>query len=511
MERLKTFTYVTVEKAWLYRAVAGAFTAAKESFAFNLRPDDVLAALAQAPLPGSVDRPAVDAALAQLVEWGNLSAQLDTAEVATVEDFNRERLLYHLTPAGQAAERALAVFDTTLRQPGELQAAALGDIRDLLRELADLAAQPSPDAGKIHRSLTTLRARFDELAAQAQTFMGSLQRTIDLHGVDLDAFLAYKDTLMDYLERFIGQLVIRTGEIAAAIADVERGDLDAVLTLAAERDLADALSPTPEDRAAALARWRRRWSGLRAWFLREHGQPSQAEVLRARARSAIPALLDVVRAIHDRRVLRTDRVADLRALACWFAQADTDTDAHRLWRAAFGLAPARHLRIDADTLDARDAQPVSAQASWLDAPPLRLSPRLRATGRHARRGGPAGVIDRGAEKALLRAQADAEAAQLAAARDRLLTGGRIHLSQLGWLDPYAFGLFCDLLGDALTRKVRPADRVRTVSADGTLVIALEPVPGGGQATIHTSHGTLTGPDHWLDIRDALTPYEELAS
>ncbi len=510
MERLRAFTYVTVEKAWLYRAVAGAFVAAKEGFAFTLRPDDVLAAVAQDELGQPVDRVAIDAALASLVDWGNLSAQPDTAEVMTVNDFNRERLLYQLTPAGLAAERALAVFDETLVQPGELQAAALGDIRDLLCELADLAGAPSPDGGKIHRNLSTLRARFDELAAQAQTFMGSLQRTIDLHGVDLEAFLSYKDTLIDYLERFIGQLVVATAEIAEAIAAVERAKLGEVLRLAAERDLADALAPTQHDRDEALARWRRRWAGLRAWFLREHGQPSQAEVLRGRARSAIPALLGVVASIHDRRVLRTDRVADLRALARWFAQADSDADAHQLWRAAFGLAPARHLRVDAETLDARDAVPVPAQRSWLDAPPIRLSPRLRATGHHARRGGPAQVVDRGAAKALLKAQAQAEAAQLAAARERLLTGGRVRLSQLGELDPSAFGLFCDLLGDALTRKVRPTDHVQTVSADGSLVIVLEPLQGG-QATIRTRHGKLTGPDHWLEIRDALAPAQELAS
>jgi uncharacterized protein (TIGR02677 family) len=121
------------------------------------------------------------------------------------------------------------------------------------------------------------------------------------------------------------------------------------------------------------------------------------------------------------------------------------------------------------------------------------------------------VVDRSAEKALLRAQAEAEAAQLAAVREQLITNGRIRLSQLGELEPSAFGLLCDLLGDALTRKVRPSDRVETASADGTLVILLEPILTGGQATVRTTYGALTGPDHWLEIRDALASYEELAS
>src|SRR5947209_13549139 len=40
--------------------------------------------------------------------------------------------------------------------------------------------------------------------------------------------------------------------------------------------------------------------------------------------------------IYDRRSGRSDRTADLRALARWFAEAEDDQAAHRLWRCAFG-------------------------------------------------------------------------------------------------------------------------------------------------------------------------------
>jgi len=60
--------------------------------------------------------------LQQLMAWGNLEAHPDTAEVLTVDDFWRVRNLYQMSPAGEAAEAALAVFEQSLRQPGELQA-----------------------------------------------------------------------------------------------------------------------------------------------------------------------------------------------------------------------------------------------------------------------------------------------------------------------------------------------------------------------------------------------------
>src|SRR2546430_2048334 len=45
----------------------------------------------------------------------------------------------------------------------------------------------------------------------------------------------------------------------------------------------------------------RSWTGLRGWFLGRPDSPSQAEVLRSRARAAIPALLAAVAGIHERR------------------------------------------------------------------------------------------------------------------------------------------------------------------------------------------------------------------
>jgi uncharacterized protein (TIGR02677 family) len=498
--RLKPFAYVTADKASLYRAVMRVFVQAKASFTLHLRPLEVAAALSE-----PVDLEAVEAALVQLREWGNLEAHPDTADVATVEEFYRPRHLYQLTPEGEAAERALAAYEAALAQRGELQSAALTDIATLLGELAALGEAAEPDGAKVHRTLRALRERFEELTARAQAFMSSLQRTIDLQGVEVARFLAYKETLIGYLERFIGELVIAAAGIDATIGRIEARGVERLLRLAAARDLADALDPTPADHAAALASWQARWGGLRSWFVGRPHAPAQAEVLRARARAAIPALLLAVAGIHDRRVTRSDRATDLRTLARWFAEADSDAAAHRLWRAAFGLAPARHLLVDAATLDARAERPVPAATSWLEAPPLRIAPRLRASGRHLRRGRPNDVIDRSQAKALLAAAAEEEARQLVAARRRLATGARARLSDLGRLDPVEFWLFLDLLGDALSARVGAGETVEVTSSDGTMRVRLEPAADGRTATIETAAGRFSGPDHHVTIEDLVAP------
>jgi hypothetical protein len=43
--------------------------------------------------------------------------------------------------------------------------------------------------------------------------------------------------------------------------------------------------------------------------------------------------------------------------------------------------------------------------------------------------------------------------------------------------------------------------VKTVTSDGTLEIRLSLVPDAAAATIRTANGTLTGPEHIIEITD----------
>ena len=296
--------------------------------------------------------------------------------------------------------------------------------------------------------------------------------------------------------------MVAQAHIAALLRDLEGPAVDRLLQVAADRELADALNPTEDDRDAARISWQARWAGLVGWFLPDGERPAQAELLRARARAAIPALLQAIAEVNQRRLSRSDRAGDLRTLARWFAACDSDADAHRLWRAAFSLSPARHLTVDQDTLTERDQSPVPAATSWLDAPPVRISPRLRRTGRTTRRGRVNDVIDRTREKQLLARLAAEESAQLAAARAQLCTDGPVRLGQLGPLDRIAFDLFLDLLAAALAEAVDRQASVVATSADGALEVELVPTLDGGWAHVGTATGVLSGPDHWVHIRES---------
>ncbi|EQD41053.1 hypothetical protein B2A_10826, partial [mine drainage metagenome] len=222
----------------------------------------------------------------------------DTADVATVEEFYRPRYLYQLTVEGEAAEQALCAFHEHLLKPGELQTTALRDIVTLLDEIESLLEPSEPDADKLFLAFTQLVQRFEQMTARAQSFMRGLHGMVELHEAKLEAVIRYKDDLIDYLERFLSELVLAMHRVGTRVETLAATrDLEQIFTLLARRESADALQPTEQHLESTRERWRQRWVGLRRWFTSPDGA-SQAELLRARTRAAIPALLTAISSLN---------------------------------------------------------------------------------------------------------------------------------------------------------------------------------------------------------------------
>lgn len=499
------FRHITAEKAGFYRSIMDVFAAAKRQYRLQLRPDEVLA---EASWAGTAPRPEeVSVALTQLAEWGNLESQPDTARVATLSDYYRSRFLYRLSRGGEAMEAGLAAFAQALGRRAELQSVALEDIGSRLQALRQLLDEGERSGGldvaKAHEILRDLVRVFEDLTENAQAFMAGVARSLELQLADAHVVISYKRRLIEYLERFMGDLIRRSDAIARALQALTPR-IDDALRLIADREARDAAPGSADEQMDETRRrrhaWRERWKGLRGWFLSTGNEPPQAELLRARARAAIPQLLGAIAAVNERRSGRSDRSADFRVLALWFASCRHDDDAHRLARAAFALQPARHFSLDVQTDD-----DVPANTSWLDAPPLRVNPRLREYGEAAPRGPLQRVRDRSQERMLMARQLAEESRQVEAARRRLANGRPTRLSELGMLDPHEFGLFLGLLGEALAEQASPEQTIERRTGDGLLHICLEPLAADSHARIHTPAGTFSGRDHWLTIRPALEP------
>lgn len=496
------FRHLSVEKTDLYRQVMDCFAAAKRQFRLHLRPDEVLAEGGWSSLPPTSRPKLIDiqAALNQLTDWGNLESQPDVSRVTNLNDYYRAQYLYRLSLEGEAVESALAVFAQALNRRAELQTVALEDIAHRLQALQVLADDPAPDAVKVHEVLRDLVRVFESLTDNAQAFMAGIGRSIELQQAQVQAVLGYKKRLIDYLERFIGDLVARSGGIARHLESLTPR-IEALLWLAAHREARDSAPGNDQGQLSALEHyqhiWDERWTGLRRWFLSTGHELSQAELLRTKARAAIPQLLMAITALNERRSGRSDRSADFRTLATWFADCQDDPQAHRLARAAFALHPARHL-----SQQPPNSQDLPASTPWAQAKPIQVSPRLREYGEAAPRGVLPRVQDRAQARSLLASHLQEEHEQIEAARQRLATGQITRLSELKPMDRPTFSLFLDLLGEALTAQEGPDATVDVQSGDGLLHIRLQPLAADTQASIHTSDGCLSGRDHLITIARA---------
>jgi uncharacterized protein (TIGR02679 family) len=315
----RVFSHLNQDHAVTYRAILEVFAKNREHFVIHLRPSEVLRQLSDSPAcPG--DEEELVGRLVQLTEWGNLERSPDRLEAATVEEFYRARFLYQLSEAGEAAESALLHFEERLHRPGELQTTALREIIDFLNGIHELLSADEPDVPKIYGQFKTLFDRFEELTQRAQTFMRGLYSTIELHGISVEDFVDYKSRLIDYLERFLGELVLATSEISRRIVELPLSET--FFDQMTEQALVDSLEPSEELRNKTRDRWTGRWHGFQGWFLGTASSLSQAEILRRRGTRGdsltvqLEALRAVVRVDDLGQIVKAcyGEVSDLKAI-----------------------------------------------------------------------------------------------------------------------------------------------------------------------------------------------------
>lgn len=490
--RLHVFSYTVESLAPIYRSIMRVFVAGKARFVIHYRPDQVAAELERRGLRPELADDSLERALDQLVRWGNLRRIHDTGRVATLEDFHRRHFLYQVTPAGEAAERAVGAVVDVLRESGSLQTVMLGAIAKNLGVLAAELGRAAPRQEALYEALFNVTQQFRALTENASIFLGRLHEAIDASDVKREAFLLYKEAVIAYLDEFLRELSEVAPRITRTLGEVSDADARRLAALAAEADPAPAFDGPRDVAGRLLGQWR----DMTAWFLGEPGRPPTLETLRAAARGAIRRILMVLDRIHDKRFRRAHRAADLARLAAWFEDAELTPDPHALFQDAFGLFSTRHLGAVDD-----DAPPVQPARGWAEAAPVELAAALRESGRRTVAGRAPKVVDHGAARRRLR-QAHQRRRRI---RERVLArfAGR-GPQRLGELPPLT-GDQLDLLLELLDRLLSTAagdDGIRRVrSRDGRLALVLAEPADERLAIVRTSRGRLTLPDYTLTVAE----------
>ncbi len=491
--------------AGTYRAIMGVFFANAETFAIAVPTESVLAQLAASGVPHEVrDAEHLEGLLENLERWGNVSRTQDASLARTIEDLKRKRSLWRITEEGRLAEETARRIEESFGTKGALRSNLLAALDTSIGDLATLARKPALDAADGITADNLLRAVFGqakELADSASAFIGELDEFLSTPEITSDQFVIARDVIVGYVGGFLTDLRQTAPGIADTIRELAAEVAERLIEAAAASNPPPSLVPGEDPVAIESARIRARWDGVAAWFIGSAGEAARSRDLANRAAEAIASLLRILARLNDARHRTISRARDFVTLARWFEQAPDEDTAHRIWHAAFGLAPARHF-----TEGYEDEDEIRVGTSWWTHRALVIEPHLRSVSRNDGRGRPQALEDTRAAQARIRARVRERARARTESLARFLDAGQQPLSALPELTDGEFEVLTDSLATALATKREDDGTWLTPSLDGRYFIRLVPPPAGAPlAEVRCPRGGLRGADYGFELVSTAAP------
>ncbi len=471
--RRDLYRYVTAENSREYFAIMRLFT---QTLLTDLSASETAALLTESGIVLSVDD--VEARCRQLEEWGNLVRSVRDARVATVAEWLRSRSRYQVSKLGGRVHRQVEEVLRASDGVREVARELLGRTVDTLDRILDRLTSAPIDADALAGDVTTVfnnQRLFTESARDFYAYLHQVLSRYDLAGAE---YASFKTLLLQYVDLITADVTRHAPAIADRLDRILQ-QLPTLLETVATLPTLTGPDGTPAERSPG--RTAAEWEGLASWYTGRGGRSGPAQ-LRAAAEQALGQLIANAKRMLAAAGTGVSRRADLLRLANWFGEAD-DESAHRIFAAAFGAYPARHLLVGPDERDVR----ATAATSWWDADPVDVPVSLRERGDRTARGRTARVPDPALDREELLAEAQEEADRNRAAAAELVAAGTLDGARVS---PAAR----DLLLDRLAYLLAVAQDLTgpATSTDTNLRLTLVAEPRDGEATVlHADDGTLT--------------------
>jgi uncharacterized protein (TIGR02677 family) len=431
--RRDLYRYLTVEESADYMTIMDLFSA---TLLTDLSAAEVSAQLAERDV--TLDRETAEARCKQLVAWGNLLPSVRDAKVATVAEYIRSRSRFQVSKLGGRVHReAVAIMHVT-DGAREVARELLGQIVQSLNRILALLDRPQIEADALAGEVTTVFGNQRLFTDSVRDFYAYLAGVLSRYDLGGGEYAQFKELLLVYIDLITAD-VNRHAPAVAHRVELVLKQADPLLDTLATLPGLTLPDGTPVERAQGRAR--SDWEELAYWY-DAHGA-SGPQQLRTAASQALGQLITNAKRLLDSSGTGFSRRADFLRLARWFSAADDDS-AHRLYAAAFGVYPARHLLFGAEEPDPR----IGPTTSWWDADPVQVPLSLRERGDRAVRGRTSRVPDPTADRLRLNAEAEKEAEQRRAAAAELAMASTLDGATIS---PAARDLLLELVADLLAR------------------------------------------------------------
>ncbi|MFB7122991.1 TIGR02677 family protein [Kitasatospora sp. NPDC056273] len=457
--------------------VARALTELGETHADAPAPDDLNLRNMLDVLSGEQDRGREGGKVLHRVE--------DASRAGTLAAYRNRQSVYQFTEIGYRAYTAVEAVIGARVEDANLSRLVFADI---LADLTALAtANRSADREEIYRKLSRLDAVLEDMTQRSARFYLTLNDVARTTDISPETFLRHKHTLLAHMSDFSAELERYTPRLLDAVREVEDSGIETMLDRVADVDGRPMMSV-----AARREDWRRRWMGLRQWFVAEYPAEPKAVQLQSATRDAISGVIALLRQVTESRRTGVSRTTQLRHLAAWVAGAPDQQAANALMAAAFDLRSVRHLAGAHD-----DDEQISSRSTWWDAPGVEISVSLFKHGKRPAPGGPQPVrTSRGIRAPLRQKHLQSRAAERAAASGLLEHGAHDRI-----LDEAETRAVLKLLTRALESRTVVAGRLHP-STGASDVMTLRLIPDQRGSQLRTVNGTLHLPGFHLEIISA---------
>jgi uncharacterized protein (TIGR02677 family) len=459
------FRYLTADETADYLAIMDLFSA---TLLTDLSAAEVATQLAGRGLV--IARDVVEARCRQLVAWGNLVPSLRDAKVSTVAEYLRSRSRYQVSKLGGRVHREAVAILHAGDGAREVARELLGQIVQSLDRIVAMLERGEFDADVLAGEVTTVFGNQRVFTDSIRDFYACLAGILSRYDLGGEEYAHFKELLLVYIDLITADVNRHAPAVSHRIGSVLKL-IDPLLETLARRPGLNLPDGTPVERSQG--RIRADWEELAYWY-DAHGA-SGPEQLRAAAGQALGQLITNAKRLLDSPGTGFSRRADFLRLARWFSAAD-DASAHRLYAAAFGAYPSRHLLLGPEEPDPR-AGPTT---SWWDCDPVHVPVSLRERGDRAMRGRSSRVPDPTADRLRLTAEAQRETEQRRAAAAELALTGSLHRATIS---PAARGLLLDLVAEMLARH-------RHETVDHDVGLWLRAIPGP-DTVVTSPDGTTT--------------------
>lgn len=472
--RLNLYRYVNAENAQEYISILRVFTG---TLLTDLSAAEAHEALLRADSMCTLSVDDIEARCKQLETWGNLVRSVRDARVATVNEWLRSRSRYQVSKLGGRVHRQVSEVLAASEGAREIARELLGGtVLTLERILAHLDTDPM-DADALAGDVTTVfnnQRLFSESATDFYAFVQGRISRYDLGGTE---YAAFKTMLLTYVDLLTADVARHAPAVAALLGRIE-SRLDQLLD--ALDSVPGLTGPEGQFAERSPGRSREDWAGLVSWYTGRRGRSGPAQ-LRAAADQALGQLLANTKRMLAAAGTGVSRRADLLRLATWFDEADTES-AHRIFDAAFGAYPSRHLGNGPE----EDSGRAGATTSWWDCEPVDVEVSLRERGDRTARGRSSRVPDLGLDRERVLAEAQEEMDRRRAAGAELVAKGDLNGKRL---TTAARELLLEHLANLIAIDQALTGPATSRDTDANLILTA--IPAAGATVVHGDDGNMT--------------------